>query len=345
MSKIVPDPVDTLDAFRDAALADRGYAVRPPVNVFLEVASVCNLACSMCKLSSADYRKRQPRFIPVATVERLLRGLPKGVELIVLNGLGEPLLHPQFPDLVRLCKTIYPAAMTSINTNASFLARRAGEVVACGLDELYVSINSANPAQFAASRDGASLADVVAGIRALHAARAACGADRPVVKMRAVAIRGTDYADLLRLAADLSITTIGVQELCLDGDWIGDAARALKPDPAEEQWVVEQFPAVAAQTGVAIEIFWPSRELPFVCRSPWETLNVLSDGSVTPCCVLSHPPSGVVGRTDESSSNELWNGDPMREFRQRFVCGEEPACCGCPLYRAWERNAGAETRT
>src|SRR5947199_164409 len=86
---------------RQAARARRQYvrtvgALAPalPEMVFIEVASVCNLACSMCKLSSPAYNGTKPKFLSLAQCEQILGGLPSEIRCINLQGLGEPLLHP-----------------------------------------------------------------------------------------------------------------------------------------------------------------------------------------------------------------------------------------------------------
>ena len=81
-------------------------------------------------------------------------------------GLGEPLLHPRFLDMVRAAKQ--RGLRAEVTTNALLLddAVAAG-LLEAGLDQLVVSIDGASAEAFGRVR-GASLARVVENVGRLH---------------------------------------------------------------------------------------------------------------------------------------------------------------------------------
>src|SRR5512140_1004693 len=114
-----------------------------PTYVQIEPVGQCNLRCEMCPI---QFRRDGPPNGPLAfmswdTFTSLLAGFPALKELH-LQGLGEPLMHPRFFDMVR-----YAAARgieVSTNTNMTLLPeRRAEECVTSGLARLHVSLDGA----------------------------------------------------------------------------------------------------------------------------------------------------------------------------------------------------------
>lgn len=69
----------------------------------VEVSSTCNAACVYCPHTL--YRDAwQSRFMPIETFRRLAPMLSK-IRLVYLQGWGEPFLHPNFFELVRMAKS------------------------------------------------------------------------------------------------------------------------------------------------------------------------------------------------------------------------------------------------
>ena len=68
-----------------------------PRKVYVEPTNACNLACATCVRHSWD----EPEgFMDWATFEAVVDGLEPG-GTVAFMGLGEPLLHPRFLEMVR----------------------------------------------------------------------------------------------------------------------------------------------------------------------------------------------------------------------------------------------------
>src|SRR5690242_10087223 len=123
-------------------------AVAAPRYVQFEPVGQCNLRCQMCPI---QFRRDgpphgPPAFMPYAAFTRLIDELAD-VDELHLQGLGEPLMHPRFFDMVA-----YAAARgirVTTNSNVTLLtARRAARCVASGLDTLYISLDAVTPATY-----------------------------------------------------------------------------------------------------------------------------------------------------------------------------------------------------
>src|SRR5262249_39669478 len=134
-----------------------------------------------------------------------------------LQGLGEPMMHPRFFDMVELA--VGRGIKVSTNTNATLLnAKRAERCVTSGLGEIHISIDGATPETYQGIRVRARFDRVIANVERLVAARRERGSTTPRIRMVVVAMRRNlgEFPDLVRLAHRLGIDTVFVQHLCHD---------------------------------------------------------------------------------------------------------------------------------
>jgi MoaA/NifB/PqqE/SkfB family radical SAM enzyme len=74
------------------------------------------------------------------------------------------------------------------------------------------------------------------------------------------------------------------------------------------------------------------------CTQPWTWLVLDEDGNCRPCC----QSPGTVGRLQEQSAEEIWNGDEMARLRRDISKGQIPAACAgsmCSFVQAQTGNA------
>lgn len=84
------------------------YAIHTnPTRVELELTERCNLFCKFC------YNSQKPVDSPLV-MDLLQRLAEEGVPEIVLTG-GEPILHPQFHDILCVCSTMFQKTMVQTN--------------------------------------------------------------------------------------------------------------------------------------------------------------------------------------------------------------------------------------
>src|SRR5262245_46341612 len=191
-----------------------------PLPTFLQLEPVgqCNLRCRMCPI---QFRKDGPPHGPPAFMDfdlftRLLDQFPHLREL-QLQGLGEPLMHPRFFDMV--AHAAARGIRVSTNTNLTLLnPRRAELCVTSGLAELHASLDGSTAATYERIRVRARFERVLANLELLLAARRRLGSATPYARLVAVAMRSNlrELAGLVRLAHRLGLEEVFVQHLCHD---------------------------------------------------------------------------------------------------------------------------------
>lgn len=146
-----------------------------PSKLFVEVTTRCNLHCAMC-VKYAPGQGLAEGDMTEETFERLAPAFPN-LESLILNGIGEPLLHRGLEGFIERAKAAMPAdAWIGFQTNGQLIGpRRAEALVAAGVDRIAISADAVSPERLRSIHGGARLAPIEAAASSLHASAAALG--------------------------------------------------------------------------------------------------------------------------------------------------------------------------
>ncbi|NCU10814.1 MAG: radical SAM protein, partial [Sphingomonadaceae bacterium] len=136
----------------------------------LSLTDVCNFRCSYCLPDG--YRKQAglPANLTVRETGRLIAAFASlGLWKVRLTG-GEPSLRPELLDIARTVAATPGIRKLAMTTNGYRLASRAADYAAAGISALNVSIDSLDPARFAAITGHDRLGEVLDGIAAARLA-------------------------------------------------------------------------------------------------------------------------------------------------------------------------------
>jgi len=188
-------------------------ALKPyPAKLFVETTTRCNLQCPMCLKQRHDAEFLEGD-ISEATFAALLPALPT-LEALILNGIGEPLLHPHLDDFIGLAKErMNKNAWIGFQTNGLLMDRqRAMSLVQAGVDRICLSVDAVSPATFSSIRQGGEFRNVEGALKMLHLAKKAYN-DRLEIGVEFVLRRDNidELAETIRWAAsegaDFAIVT------------------------------------------------------------------------------------------------------------------------------------------
>ena len=142
-----------------------------PSRLFVEVTSRCNLRCPMCVKQSGSQRTPDGDMTP-EIFEALAPTFPK-LDALILNGIGEPLLHPSLETYIRTAKRAMPeGSWVGFQSNGHLLdTARGRSLLAAGLDRIFLSVDATSPELFHTVRGGGSLGHVERALLALKTAQ------------------------------------------------------------------------------------------------------------------------------------------------------------------------------
>ena len=291
-------------------LTEEGAEVEFPVELAIELAAVCNLACVMCPVPTTRRPKQLidddlfRRVVDQATGERGFMLLPQG--------FGESMLHKRWHQLLAHAveRGVRPIVLL---TNGTLLDDdNVARVLDLEIDAVVVSIDGVTASTYAAVRVGGDLDQVEAGVRRLLAAR---GARRhPKVCLRIIRMRETEaeiesffarWAPLLRADDELRINEYN--------DWAGKVA---------------DHSAAGHQSAPVVPGRGP-------CRMLWRNLSVHADGKVSACCHDSEDELIVGDVSTGETLQEIWRGAALRRLRRLHLDGRIDQLPICQACRNW----------
>ena len=323
----------------------RGEEAAPPEELYLEVTNRCNLRCRTCPqffgMAEPSHDLPWERFVQI--VEQV-----PGLRRVVLHGIGEPLLSPHLPRMIRHLKE--RGVYVLFNSNGLLLrGRRAEEIAASGLDELRVSIDGGTAETYQAVRGVDGFDRILANLRNFARTKARIGAESPRVSLWITGMRRNvgDLPALVRVAAASGVGDVHLQRLVFSGRGLATEEQALySRAEMEQRAAVAEAGRLAQELGVNLRgsgELGPEALLDHAragdapwrgCFRPWRLMYVTANGNVLPCCIAPFtgvPYGGIVlGNVVHRTVADVWNGDEYRRWRAAMLDGAPPAACaGC----------------
>lgn len=104
--------------------------------MYLEITTCCNLSCSFCPGA-----KRPAAFLSPEDFRTLAAKLRPYGQYLYLHVMGEPLLHPQLPELLEICRAL--GFRATLTTNGTLLPKKQAALLdASALRKVSISLHS-----------------------------------------------------------------------------------------------------------------------------------------------------------------------------------------------------------
>jgi radical SAM protein with 4Fe4S-binding SPASM domain len=86
------------------------------LRTYIEISNICNLQCSFC-----PEVEREKKILSPHDFEKILLQILPHTEQICLHLMGEPLAHPEFPEILKICER--HGAIIHLTTNGTYLSK------------------------------------------------------------------------------------------------------------------------------------------------------------------------------------------------------------------------------
>ena len=270
---------------------------------YVEITNICNMHCSFC-----HGHKREPRQMTKEEFSHILRQLKGQTEYIYFHLMGEPLVHPLLPELIRMAKAqgFHPM----ITTNGTLLDQRGDGLIDAGTEKVSISLHSFEKDDSSGYRD----------------------------YLRQVA-EFADKATQKRMIVNFRLWNKGVDE------GRNDTAIAFLQEYFSDPWT-ENTRGYRLRDKLFLEwgdrFTWPDQENPetggdLTCYGMRSQFGILCDGTVVPCCLDSEGviALGNVFREELKEILESPRAKAIAEgFRNRRAV--EQLCRRCPYARKFK---------
>lgn len=345
-------------------LPDNAPAYYPPYpeKLYIEPTSLCNLKCEMC------FRKSwiNEKYGNIRT-DQLLHVMDEGIFLehvktVFFGGMGEPLIHPDIFELIRAAKE--RGKRVELITNGTSIKRSTSEkLVSLGLDQLWVSIDSFDPAGYEKIQVGSNFGEVVSNLKDFNEVRRGTATQLGLtfVVMKSNILQLTEFekfsdfiaADSVNISNMIPNTPAMEQETLAYQTISEDYIHPHYYD--EEEKLVAMFrmteddlkenPGIEKLLDRHNALLWQGKPLlrrENSCRFIEEgNCFIRWDGEVMPCMGLLHSANtclnGTVrtvmshsfGNICESSLESIWNSEGYAHYRERVAAFNFAPCIMC----------------
>ncbi len=320
--------------------------------LYLEITNRCNLNCPMCFKHSWEDEEGE---MEMSLYLKILGDAEEfsNLRMIYFGGIGEPLTHPRFLEMVRIARARGYAV--GVSTNGFLLTEAVmGALIDLKVDLIYFSMDvipmMPTALGHAISKD---TSEKLARFRDLKNAR---HSDLPHIGMETVITR-ENYQHLYELAEHakrlevqsmlfsnlLPPTQAFSDRIVYDGSVdLSDQLHKVYLKSCEDRGFLLRLPAFSLHT---------ERHCDFVEK---KTAVIRWDGEVAPCYRFLHTyPEVVFGREKRVSSvsfgnvgrttlREIWGGRSYLWFRYLVSHALFPSCTDCPLVDACAYVRGTE---
>jgi len=284
-----------------------------PRRLVFELTNTCNLNCVMCGRNAADFK---PTIFNMDWFNYFVP-LLNTVEEVTLMGWGEPTIHPNFIEMLRVIND--SNARKYFCTNGMTLDRITDALFEYNVDVFGVSLDGANPETNDKLRRGAYFEKITTDLRKIVKIRSTQGLKYPHINFVFCAMRSNlhELSKLVELAADIGIDEVKVvylttfyKDLLDEILWGFEDEIRHEFDKAtknsEKYNILLKLPHIPGSDPAGNN---SHKE----CFAVYRDLFVGSDGFVRPCMSSSHKLFPL-----EINKNicEIWNSTAHQEYRK-----------------------------
>lgn len=282
-----------------------------PKRVVVEPTNGCNLKCTYC---GNPNMARPVTYMPLPLYTRLLDEMVElGIPRLTLHTIGEPTLHPQIARMVELATE--RRRVVTLSTNGTTMRPElARALVAAAPEIVNFSADAGDQATLEKTRIGLELDVLLEGMRTLKRERDANGPLREspwgVVRLPTITLTTVRTKEFTREVERryFEVFTPLVDDFLFHtpnshGDYVPDDS------------YVHEGPFGLLPRRIR---HWLYKKIRMACHYPWDSLYLLSDGTMS-VCRWDFDARVDVGRFGEHSIQALWTSERMMKLRRAHM--------------------------
>ncbi|MCX5796848.1 MAG: radical SAM protein [Elusimicrobia bacterium] len=290
----------------------------------VEVCSLCNLHCRFCDLHSGRLKdvENQKGLMREELYQAILKNIANlGYKLKVIHfqGNGEPLLHRNFPEMARMACDMGISERYVLATNGTLMNEGVFDrLLSSGLNEIHVSLDTADPAKYLKVKGKDLSRKVIANID--------------------YAIRRISTQRHLKLFIKIPVPTPEGDYGLTDADAKNAIQRFAKVEAPNVE--IKLMPLALQNDGLLLKRKGHTQP----CEQVFYMAYIKFDGRVSICCVDIHDDLHI-GRLPDQSLSEILTGDALRNIRQTHIEGRVkgiPLCYYCGSRTAVDLSSHAD---
>lgn len=277
--------------------------------IYIEITNRCNLNCSFCSIN-----KKEKKEMNLEEFEHVLKNIDKYTDYIYLHVKGEPLLHTNFYEILKLCKKYNK--QVNITTNGSLLKYKTNDIIKLNVvRQINISLQSLTSDNY--------LIDILDSVKKL------LDNTNIQIVLRFWALENNSFTKLEEEIINKIITYFN-----LNKDIKNNIVNEYNIKLLDRLYLNKEE-----------NFIWPDLENNYyeekgTCYGTRTHLGILSDGTVIPCCLDS---DGIVnlGNIFNDSFGDIINSDKFKNivtsFQNNKAC--EELCKHCSFKEKFKKES------
>lgn len=287
-----------------------------PMRFNIEPTNYCNLSCSMCPREL----NRPFGYMDVNLFQKIIdESILYGKRLIItVNKDGEPLLHPELPQMIKYAKDKKAAHKINFYTNGILLSEaKSLELIKSGLDTIHISIDAFTNETYRKIKNSQKFETVEKNVKRFVELKKKFHSKAPLVIAKM--IHTPDTKDEVTLFANKWKRIADFIEIGEYHTWDGTLNNASLFEQTEARQRIKRYP----------------------CTFLWYNPVILWDGRVTTCCV-DYQGKGIIGDLKEESLAKIWQGNILKNLRIAHLKGDYGSIALCRNCQFWRCEVNIE---
>jgi len=277
-----------------------------PYQLSIEPTNHCNLQCPKCLQGSNNYPRKR-KFMPYSLFEKIMKDNYKHFWKVYLMYGGESLLHPKFPQMIRLCKEL-GIWQTFLHTNGTLLTEELSyKLIEAGLDNMIISFDGDDKETYEKLQKGANFEKTIENIKTFLKVKKKLGSTKPFtsIKMIQSLVDQSSSVDsgFVKNFEKLPLNLIYFEKLLAQGEY---GKKLLK----DSRWKVFNYERLEQQN---VKDY-------FTCYNIYSEVVVNCQGKVIRCC-MDQECYHEVGDLGREKIKDIWNNKAFMSIRENLQKG------------------------
>lgn len=275
-----------------------------PLELAIEITNHCNVDCVMCPRNKME---RPKGYMDISLFKEIVNQAKGKTEFMFLHLAGEPLLHPDLPEMISLSRRA--GIKTAFSTNAVLLNEKMSrKVLENPPDLLVLSLDGTSKETYESIRRRTNFENVVSNINGFLRLKPKRRAPYTIIQLIYMKENAPEAEKFLSEWKKTRVNAVRIKPFFnypgLDKNLSAIAGSSAKPEKP--------------------------------CILIWRQLAVYWDGTVVVCC-QDFLGQSVLGNLKKTPLQEIWNGEKMRQMRLTHLRGERDKinlCRSCTMPKA-----------
>ncbi|MBU0701765.1 radical SAM protein [bacterium] len=308
-----------------------GYSAKFPEEIQIEITNRCNLSCKMCIRDTLNIPLED---MPFETFEEIMKRLSLKsplIKLLILTGLGEPLMHPRLAEMIALANKLLPNTMIQFTSNGFLLGdKNRISLAKLKVEKITISIELLPWSNTSTLDSHPPDQRVIENISSLSKSLKDTHIYLQTVMQRD-GLKGLE--EIIKFGSQIKAKAVNLVRKDTSYD-----PQLVRPSQENEKILIKQAKKLGRKYGIQVYcindqhlLMRIAAHFDRVCLRTDNYIYIDVDGNVTPCCNLRNLIGGNILKEDLSI---IWHGEKMQQFRKN----QTKICVNCDTLKYKQRS-------